>query len=846
MTRSMLIDAAHPEETRIAVVNERRLEDFDYEAAARTTLKGNIYLGKIARVEASLQAAFVDYGGNRHGFLPFADIHPDYYRLPQEDRQALIEEEAAARRESDLEGGEVEDDDAEEADAQANGRDEAQEERRRTNRLRRQYKIQEVIKRRQIVLVQVSKEERGTKGAALTTYLSLAGRYCVLMPNTGHGGGISRKITNATDRRKLKTIVEGLDVPDGMAVIMRTAGVKRTKTEIKRDYDFLTRTWEHIREDTLSSTAPALIYEEADLVKRAIRDIYGRDVDEVLVEGDRAYRSAKDFMKALMPSHAKRVQQYKDEAEPLFIAHGIEDQLYDLHTARVELPSGGYLVIDSTEALVAIDVNSGRSTRERNIEETAVKTNLEAADEVGRQLRLRDLAGIIVIDFIDMEERRNNSQVERRLKDALSNDRARVQVGRISALGLLEMSRQRLRPSIHESSTVACPHCNGTGFMRSVESSALQTARAIEQEALSGSHGVLSVYLSTDTALYLLNYKRNLLNRLASDHGVEILLQRDDSQPPGTWRFESLAPKSPNEVADAEPDDAGPAAEEAPQLEDEDEEGGAKRRRRSRRGGRRRRGGASDESETVEAGETSDAGEPEAAVAEPVAEEAPKPPRRRRRAAALAEPDPKTQEPEAAPAAEEETPEAVEEAPKPRRRRTRRKKEEAPVEAVAEPAAEQADAGPPAEAVAAEAPEEAPKPRRRRTRRKKEEAPEAAASEAQPSESSAPALSAVEPPAPDLPSQEEAPEPVAAPAAEPEAEAAPAAEPEAEAVPPAEPEAEAAPAAEPEAAAGPAPGARETPTRPGPRSGKPKLPRPPSRKPRTRKPLAGADGGGGS
>ena len=772
MTRSMLIDAAHPEETRIAVVNERRLEDFDYEAAARTTLKGNIYLGKIARVEASLQAAFVDYGGNRHGFLPFADIHPDYYRLPQEDRQALIEEEAAARRESDLEGGEVEDDDAEEADAQANGqangRDEAQEDRRRANRLRRQYKIQEVIKRRQIVLVQVSKEERGTKGAALTTYLSLAGRYCVLMPNTGHGGGISRKITDATDRRKLKGIVESLEVPDGTAVIMRTAGVKRTKTEIKRDYDFLTRTWEHIREDTLSSTAPALIYEEADLVKRAIRDIYGRDVDEVLVEGDRAYRSAKDFMKALMPSHAKRVQQYKDEAEPLFIAHGIEDQLYDLHTARVELPSGGYLVIDSTEALVAIDVNSGRSTRERNIEETAVKTNLEAADEVGRQLRLRDLAGIIVIDFIDMEERRNNSQVERRLKDALSNDRARVQVGRISALGLLEMSRQRLRPSIHESSTVACPHCNGTGFMRSVESSALQTARAIEQEALSGGHGVLSVYLSTDTALYLLNYKRNLLNRLASDHGVEILLQRDDSQPPGTWRFESLAPKSRNEIADAEPNDAGLAAEEAPQLEDEDEdeEGGAKRRRRSRRGGRRRRGGASDESETVEAGETSDAGEPEAAVAQPVAEEAPKPPRRRRRAAAPAEPDPTTQEPEAAPAAEGETPEAVEEAPKPRRRRTRRKKEEAPVEAAAEPAAEQADAGPPAEAVAAEAPEEAPKPRRRRTRRKKEEAPEAAASEAQPSESSEPETSAMEPPAPEPPLQEATPEPEAAPAAE--------------------------------------------------------------------------------
>ncbi|MCY3753588.1 MAG: ribonuclease E/G [Alphaproteobacteria bacterium] len=796
MTRSMLIDAAHPEETRIAVVNQRRLENFDYEAAARTSLKGNIYLGKIARVEASLQAAFVEYGGNRHGFLPFADIHPDYYRLPQEDRQALIEEEAAARRESDLEGGDVEDDDADEAEAEANGRDDAQEDRRRAGRLRRQYKIQEVIKRRQIVLVQVSKEERGTKGAALTTYMSLAGRYCVLMPNTGHGGGISRKITNATDRRKLKTIVEGLDVPDGMAVIMRTAGVKRTKTEIKRDYDFLTRTWEGIREDTLSSTAPALIYEEADLVKRAIRDIYGRDIDEVLVEGDRAYRSAKDFMKALMPSHAKRVQQYKDQTEPLFVAHGIEDQLYDLHTARVELPSGGYLVIDSTEALVAIDVNSGRATRERNIEETAVKTNLEAADEVARQLRLRDLAGLIVIDFIDMDERRNNSQVERRLKDALSSDRARVQVGRISALGLLEMSRQRLRPSIHESSTVACPHCNGSGFMRSVESSALQTARAIEQEALSGSHGVLSVYLSTDTALYLLNYKRNLLNRLASDHGVEVLLQRDDSQPPGTWRFESLSPKPREEDAAAEPAPAGAAAgETGPEAEDDDEEGGTKRRRRSRRGGRRRRNGAAEEAATVEAAPASESGETQAAV-EPVAEETPKPPRRRRRAAAApdaadvtnggvgaaaapnaanvtnggaraaasAAPEPEMQEPEAPPAAEADAAEAVEEAPKPRRRRRSRKKEEAPAEAAAEPAAEQAEAAAAAETDGAEAPvEEAPKPRRRRTRRKKEDAPEAAAADAERQEAPAAQPAAQEPPP-----QEPPPEPAPAPAGEPE------------------------------------------------------------------------------
>ncbi len=755
MTRSMLIDAAHPEETRIAVVNERRLENFDYEAAGRTTLKGNIYLGKIARVEASLQAAFVDYGGNRHGFLPFGDIHPDYYRLPQEDRQALIEEEAAARRDRDLEGGfEEEDADEAEGEPQANGRDDAQEGRRRTNRLRRQYKIQEVIKRRQIVLVQVSKEERGTKGAALTTYISLAGRYCVLMPNTGHGGGISRKITNATDRRKLKTIVEGLDVPNGMAVIMRTAGVKRTKAEIKRDYDFLTRTWERIREDTLSSTAPALIYEEADLVKRAIRDIYGRDIDRVLVEGDQAYRSAKDFMKALIPSHARRVQQYKDQPEPLFVAHGIEDQLYDLHTARVELPSGGYLVIDSTEALVAIDVNSGRATRERNIEETAVKTNLEAADEVARQLRLRDLAGLIVIDFIDMDDRRNNSQVERRLKDALSTDRARVQVGRISSLGLLEMSRQRLRPSIHESSTVVCPHCNGTGFVRSVESSALQIARAIEQEALSGRHSVLSVYLSTDTALYLLNHKRDLLNRLASDHGVAVLLQRDDSQAPGTWRFESLTPKEREAGAESEPAIAEAASEEAP--EDEDEESGAKSTRRSRRGGRRRKSDISDEAKALEVAPASDTSETEAEAA-PVAE-APKP-RRRRRTAAPATQEPEAQETEAVPAAEAEAAEAVEEAPKPRRRRTRRKKEDAPVEPAAETAAADTEAAAPADADAAEAPEEAPKPRRRRTRRRKEESPEAAASEAPPQE----------PPAPEPPSGETPPDTAAGPEDEQEA-----------------------------------------------------------------------------
>ncbi len=776
MTKRMLIDAAHPEETRIAVVDDQRLEDFDYEAAARRTLKGNIYLGKIARVEASLQAAFVDYGGNRHGFLPFADIHPDYYRLPQEDRQALIEEDAAARRDRDLEGrddGEDgdENEDGDDSEAQADERDESPDDRRRANKLRRQYKIQEVIKRRQIVLVQVSKEERGTKGAALTTYLSLAGRYCVLMPNTGHGGGISRKITNAADRRKLKTIVEGLAVPEGMAVIMRTAGVKRTKTEIKRDYDFLLRTWERIREDTLSSTAPAVIYEEADLIKRAIRDIYGRDIEEVLVEGDLAYRNAKDFMKALMPSHAKRVQQYKDRTEPLFISHNIEEQLDNLHTARVELPSGGYLIVDTTEALVAVDVNSGRSTRERNIEETAVKTNLEAAAEVARQLRLRDLAGLVVIDFIDMDDRRNNQQVERRLKEALSADRARVQVGRISALGLLEMSRQRLRPSIFESSNIACPHCSGSGFIRSVESGALQTARAIEQEALSGGHAALSVYLPTDTALYLLNHKRSLLRRLADDHGVEVLLERDDALSPGSWRFESLAAKPREEDAESGAAESKAPAEDALEAEPGDEDGATKRKRRSRRGGRRRRNGAAEGAEMVEAAEADSAGDSESAETPPAAaeEEAPKPARRRRRTAAAAEPE--MPEAEAGPAAAAEADDTAKETPAPRRRRARRKKDEAAAPAAESPA-EPAEAGEASgEEAAAAAPEDAPKPRRRRTRRKREEPSETAAAEPEaqdgaledapaepPPQDAAPEPAVSEPGAEDEPPQDAPPE----------------------------------------------------------------------------------------
>ncbi len=763
MTRRMLIDAAHSEETRIAVVDDHRLEDFDYEAAARKTLKGNIYLGKIARVEASLQAAFVEYGGNRHGFLPFADIHPDYYRLPLEDRQALIEEDAAARREEDLEGGD--DEDGETAD----GADEQREERRRVARLRRQYKIQEVIRRRQIVLVQVSKEERGTKGAALTTYISLAGRYCVLMPNTGHGGGISRKITNATDRRKLKDIVEGLELPEGMAVIMRTAGVKRTKTEIRRDYDFLIRNWERIREDTLSSNAPQLIYEEADLIKRAIRDIYGRDIEEVLVEGDRAYRSAKDFMKALMPSHARRVQQYKDQSEPLFVAHNIETQLDSLHGSRVQLPSGGYLVIDSTEALVAVDVNSGRSTRERNIEETALKTNLEAATEVARQLRLRDLAGLIVIDFIDMDERRHNLQVERKLKEALKSDRARTHTGRISALGLLEMSRQRLRPSIFESSTVSCPHCQGSGFVRSVESSALQAARAIEQEALGGNHAALSAFLPTDTALYLLNQKRDLLRRLADEHGVEVLLERDDALPSGSWRFEGLQAKP--KVEEAPPAaEADADAEAVAEADGEDEDGAARRKRRSRRGGRRRRAGAEAEAvEGVESAASEDAEvaaeeaaeAPEGEAAEAAGEDAPKVRRRRRRTSRTAASDTAASDAAEAAQADDGAAEAPEEAPKPKRRRTRRKKEEEAPDAAAEDAPAEAEPAP-AEAAA----EEAPKPRRRRTRRRREDGAEAAEAPAAPE----PELALAEP-GPAM-AEEAAPQPAIAEPAEPQPEVA--------------------------------------------------------------------------
>ena len=506
MATRMLIDASHEEETRVVIVKGTRLEEFDYETATRKQLKGNIYLAKVTRVEPSLQAAFVEYGGNRHGFLPFNEIHPDYYQVPVSDREVLLKQEAAAEREAhvreeaeyDAKSGRKSDeprDDAEEAESMRDRSDASEDEDgviddvddtlggievidsgdedyvenlggeddvepRRQAPTRRNYKIQEVIKRRQILLIQVVKEERGNKGAALTTYISLPGRYSVLMPNTGRGGGISRKISNPADRKRLKKIAAELDVPDGIGVIIRTAGLSRTKVEIKRDYEFLMRLWDDIRELTLKSIAPFCVYEEANLIKRCIRDLYNKDVSEILIEGDEGYKVAKDFMRKLMPSHAKKVQPYKDKI-PLFHRFQVEQQFASMYNPEVQLKSGGYIVINPTEALVSIDVNSGKATRERNVEDTATKTNLEAAEEIARQLRLRDLAGLIVIDFIDMDDNRNNRAVERRMKDCLKSDRARIQVGRISPFGLMEMSRQRLRPSFLETSTNVCHTCGG-------------------------------------------------------------------------------------------------------------------------------------------------------------------------------------------------------------------------------------------------------------------------------------------------------------------------------------------------------------------------------------------------
>jgi ribonuclease E len=684
MANKMLIDATHPEETRVVVLRGNRVEEFDFETAHRKQLRGNIYLAKVTRVEPSLQAAFVDYGGNRHGFLAFSEIHPDYYQIPVADRQALIDAEARAARDSEDEDDDprrgrrygrnrprearydarrdeavrshhvaaeelapqavemssletVINDAADEAPAQPiaesrdpgeppqgagafaesanpavpaeiaseptpatqpedsavhaavgvaptidgeppaeqdepgpieasdeptpsgdeaeavaveaetngapiNGSDADEEEEvvdtvggsdaieevlERAPRYRRQYKIQEVIKRRQVMLVQVVKEERGTKGAALTTYLSLAGRYCVLMPNTARGGGISRKITSVEDRRKLREIAEELEVPEGMGVILRTAGATRTKAEVKRDFEYLLRLWETVRDLTLKSTAPTLVYEEGSLAKRSIRDLYTKDIEEIIVAGEDGYRDAKEFMRMLMPSHARSVKLYRD-SQPVFMRYGIESQLDAMFSPTVQLRSGGYIVINQTEALVSIDVNSGRSTREHHIEDTALKTNIEAAEEIARQLRLRDLAGLIVIDFIDMDEKRNNRTVERRLKDALRNDRARIQVGRISHFGLMEMSRQRIRTSVLESSTEKCAHCGGTGHVRSVSSVALQLLRSLEEMLLKGPTHNLIVRTRSEIALYVLNHKRAHLRGLEERFRVSLTVNADE------------------------------------------------------------------------------------------------------------------------------------------------------------------------------------------------------------------------------------------------------------------------------------------------------------------------------
>lgn len=600
MSNRMLIDARHPEETRVAVINGQRIEEFDFEAADKRQLKGNIYLAKVTRVEPSLQAAFVEYGGNRHGFLAFSEIHPDYYQIPKEDRDALLREEAELAADDHGHDGEEGDESDDVLETGGHHDEPSDALRRKRMALRRRYKIQEVIRRRQVMLIQVVKEERGSKGAALTTYLSLAGRYCVLMPNTAHGGGISRKISNPADRKRLKQVMADLHLPNGMGAIVRTAGLKRSAVDIRRDFDYLTRLWDEIREKTLASQAPALIHEDSGLIKRAIRDVYNREIDQVLVEGRGGFDAAHRFMSMLMPSHAAKVVEYEGSV-PLFQRFGVEDQLEAMYQPVVQLKSGGYLVINPTEALVSIDINSGRSTREYGIEETATKTNLEAADEIGRQLRLRDMAGLVVIDFIDMENGSNIRKVEKAMKEALKNDRARVQIGRISSFGLMEMSRQRLRTGILEASTHICPMCEGTGMVRSVSSAALAALRALEAEALRGRHSDLVLRASEEVAVYLLNRKRIELAELEELYGVTIITRPDDSLigpnfeidaggPPPSKKVEMVAlPPLVKIVEDGDADEA--EDDDGEEGEDRGEERGEDGRRGRGRGRRRSRDG---------------------------------------------------------------------------------------------------------------------------------------------------------------------------------------------------------------------------------------------------------------
>ncbi|WP_050927760.1 Rne/Rng family ribonuclease [Aestuariivita boseongensis] len=871
MAKKMLIDATHAEETRVVVVDGNKVEEFDFESENKRQLAGNIYLAKVTRVEPSLQAAFVDYGGNRHGFLAFSEIHPDYYQIPVADREALMEEERAyaeaqrakededegkpkrSRRgrgrgkskaeavksddvvetaevtgmetidlddEADEDATEVpegsspmetvaetpvetpaadeededdsaedsasEDDEDENADAAAKddsiesvAEEDDSEEIRPVRKPRpRRYKIQEVIKVRQILLVQVVKEERGNKGAALTTYLSLAGRYCVLMPNTARGGGISRKITNAADRKKLKEIANEIDVPKGAGLIVRTAGAKRTKAEIKRDYEYLQRMWEQIRELTLKSIAPAKIYEEGDLIKRSIRDLYNRDIDEVLVEGEGGYRIAKDFMKMIMPSHAKNVKRYEDSL-PLLARYQVESYLAGMFNPTVQLKSGGYIVIGVTEALVAIDVNSGRATKEGSIEETALKTNLEAAEEVARQLRLRDLAGLIVIDFIDMDERKNNNAVEKRLKDKLKTDRARIQVGRISGFGLLEMSRQRLRPGMLEATTQPCPSCHGTGLIRSDDSMALTILRQIEEEGTRRRTREVLVKCPVNIANFLMNQKREHIAQIELRYGLSVRVEGDPHLVSPDFTMEKFKTATRSIVAAATPvvsvdssimdeidADEEDVSDEVETNDEEDGEAKPKRRRRRRRRGRGRKDSNGDENGSSE--NVSDENGSEEGASEEAASE------------------------EETPAAEE----AAEVEEKPKRTRSRggrsrkpsKSEEKVSEEAAAEdaPAVAEAEATPEAEATEAE---EKPKKTRKRAPRKTKAQKEAEAAEAEAAEAKE---AAAEPVVAEEPAAEAAPEPAAQAEPEPVAETAP--EPVAET----QPEPEPAPEPEPE------------------------------------------------
>ena len=805
MPKKMLIDATHAEETRVVVVDGNKVEEFDFESQFKRQLAGNIYLAKVTRVEPSLQAAFVDYGGNRHGFLAFSEIHPDYYQIPVADREALIAEEKAyaeslkaeedeeekpkkrRRTRSRAKAADVQGDDAvisaeaevsgmetidlgdddeegsspmtlvaetpvetpsNDDDDEDDGEDDAEgataadkddeiesvAEEDDTDEVRpvrkprpKRYKIQEVVKVRQILLIQIVKEERGNKGAALTTYLSLAGRYCVLMPNTARGGGISRKITNIADRKKLKEIAGEMTVPEGAGLIIRTAGSQRTKSEIKRDYEYLQRMWEQIRELTLKSIAPAIIYEEGDLIKRSIRDLYNKDIDEVIVAGEAGYRNAKDFMKMIMPSHAKNVKFYTEQL-PLYARYQVEGYLAGMFNPTVQLPSGGYIVIGITEALVAIDVNSGRATKEGSIEQTATKTNLEAADEVARQLRLRDLAGLIVIDFIDMAERRNNIAVEKRMKDKLKTDRARIQVGRISGFGLMEMSRQRLRPGMLEATTQMCSHCHGTGLLRSDDNVALSILRALEEEGVRGQSKEVLVRAPIAIANFLMNGKREHIGDIEARYGMSVRIECDPTLVSPDFAIEKfktatrIVPKAAPIVASAimfEDDDGDIVEEtpdedeadvvaEAPQAVTAETADGEERPKKKRRRRRRRRGGAGNgETQMDENGNPIEAAEAAEETAEAPAvegEDAPaeKPKRTRTRSRKKVE---ETVEvvAEAAPVEAEVTAEPAAEEEKPKKRTRSRKKAEPKVEAEAEEAPAQ-------DAAAAE---EKPKPKRK-------------------------------------------------------------------------------------------------------------------------------------